>query len=146
MTAQPATVIDVLGGAQVVGKVTTLNTPLAFAELAERRLSYRALKAAGARLSLSERETGASLGIAPRTLVRRKGKKLLPDESERVLNLARVVARALDVFDADHDKARSWFTSRSRALGQAPINLVKSAFGVEALLAELTRIEHGVHG
>lgn len=146
MAEGPAAVIDVLGGAQVVGKVTKLDTPLAFAELAGKGLSYRALKAAGARLSLSERETGESLGIAPRTLVRRKGKRLLPDESERVLNLARVVARALEVFDADHDQARSWFTSRSRALGQAPIKLVSTSFGVEALLAELTRIEHGVHG
>lgn len=143
-TQRSAPIIEVLGGTEVLGKAVQLDTPLAFAALAQKGLSYRALKAAGAHLSLSERETGESLGISARTLVRRKSKRLLPGEGERVLNLARVVARALDVFE-DLEKTKLWFMSPSRALGRAPIKLVGSSFGVEALLAELTRIEHGVH-
>jgi len=142
-SSEPTPVLQVLGGVAVLGRRRAPDGPLALASLADEGLPYGALTSTAKRLALSERETAESVGIPARTLARRRNKRFPRDESERLLNLARVIARALVVF-GDPNKARDWLMSPSRALGRVPFSLVGSAFGVEALLAELVRIEHGV--
>ena len=83
--------------------------------------------------------------LVPRTIARRlerRGRLTLP-ESERVLRIARVLARASDVLEGEA-QAKVWLEQPSPALaGRAPIELLRTDIGTELVLSELTRIDHG---
>jgi putative toxin-antitoxin system antitoxin component (TIGR02293 family) len=85
------------------------------------------------------------LGIAPRTASRRLTRRepLSTTESERVLRLARVLARAVEVFESQ-DAAKEWLQGASAALGERkPIDLLATDIGTEVVLNELGKIDHG---
>jgi len=95
---------------------------------------------------MSTQATAESLGLAHRTIARRLQERQLldPEESERVVRLARVLAEASDVL-GDLEKARRWLLKRNRALGgEIPVRLLDTDIGTNAVLDELGRIEHGV--
>lgn len=138
-------VVDVLGGTKVVGKarVERLQDLL---RLTHDGLPFESFVSLSRSAQLGEEETREALRIPKRTLERRKvAKRLDASEAERLVSLARVIADARAVF-GDDAKARTWLVTRSRALGERPIELVGSAIGNEVVLAELRRIEHGVFG
>lgn len=72
-------------------------------------------------LDLPMQELAAVLGIPPRTLTRRRQSgRFTPDESDRLLRLARLAELALAVFE-DAEAARTWLTEPKRLLGgEAP--------------------------
>jgi len=85
------------------------------------------------------------LGMAPRTVARRLTRRepLSTTESERVLRLARVLARAIAVFESQ-DAAKQWLQEASTALGERkPIDLLATDIGTEVVLNELGKIDHG---
>src|SRR2546428_580660 len=85
------------------------------------------------------------LGIAPRTAARRLTRRepLSTAESERVLRLARVLTRAIDVFESQ-DAAKQWLQEPSTALGERkPIDLLATDIGTEVVLNELGKIDYG---
>jgi len=64
--------------------------------------------------------------------------------SDRLLRLADVFARASEVF-ADKDEARVWMHEESKALGGVtPWSLLDTSAGIDLVVKELGRIEHGV--
>jgi putative toxin-antitoxin system antitoxin component (TIGR02293 family) len=70
--------------------------------------------------------------------------RFTPDESDRLLRLARVFARARQVFD-DGESAARWMALPNRALGGvAPLTLLDTDIGVDQVREELGRIEHGI--
>ncbi|MEX3897836.1 antitoxin Xre/MbcA/ParS toxin-binding domain-containing protein [Paraburkholderia sp. BR10954] len=67
-----------------------------------------------------------------------------PDDSARLVRLARVLARAAEVFD-DLDLALAWLKTPVIALEHAtPLSLVDTDVGTESVMDALGRIEHGV--
>jgi putative toxin-antitoxin system antitoxin component (TIGR02293 family) len=86
------------------------------------------------------------IGISDRTLQRRRKEKkpLAPVESDRLYRLAKVYARAHEVF-ADEEVALDWLKSRNRALGDVPLMLLDTDAGTDMVERVLTRIEHGVY-
>jgi putative toxin-antitoxin system antitoxin component (TIGR02293 family) len=84
--------------------------------------------------------------IPVRTLMRRKqkGERLLVDESERLLRLARIqqlAARAL----GGESRAREWMFRENRALGgETPFAYASTEPGAREVEAVLGRIEHGI--
>ncbi|MCG5515445.1 MULTISPECIES: antitoxin Xre-like helix-turn-helix domain-containing protein [unclassified Ectothiorhodospira] len=86
------------------------------------------------------------ISISDRTLQRRrKEKKLLdPVESDRLYRLAKVYARAIEVFE-DEGVALDWLKSMNRALGDVPLMLLDTEAGTDMVERVLTRIEHGVY-
>lgn len=65
-------------------------------------------------------------------------------ESAKVLRVARVVHRAIAVFE-NRAKALDWLKFPNRAFGWAsPLSLLNTDLGAEAVLDTLGRIEHGV--
>ncbi|MCA9247917.1 MAG: DUF2384 domain-containing protein [Planctomycetales bacterium] len=91
---------------------------------------------------LSGEELAQVVRVPTRTLARRE--KFKPDESERILRIASAFQRTLDVFE-DVDKARRWFSSPSRALGnETPLKFCDTEPGAEEVMHLLGRIEHGV--
>jgi putative toxin-antitoxin system antitoxin component (TIGR02293 family) len=96
-------------------------------------------------LSLGREEVIAALRLPPRTIARRKREKRLnPVESEKLVRLARIAARASGVLGSE-EKAGAWLTRTNRALGdQAPLSYLDTEIGASRVEEVLGRIEHGI--
>jgi putative toxin-antitoxin system antitoxin component (TIGR02293 family) len=74
---------------------------------------------------------------------RRKG-GLTPEQSGRVIRVARIVADALETFGS-RDKALTWMRRASAALGgETPIDLLDTEEGARLVESLLGRIAHGL--
>lgn len=70
--------------------------------------------------------------------------KLNAEQSERVIELAKVYSRGEEVFGSI-DNFREWMNSTVLALGnKKPIEFLDTSLGIEMLMDELGRIEHGI--
>lgn len=97
-------------------------------------------------VALSAGEVAELVGINPRTLGRRKrGGRLHADESDRVLRLSRVYARALGLFGGDLQRARRWLSTPKVALGgETPLDYSRVDVGAQEVVDLIGRIEHGI--
>lgn len=94
-------------------------------------------------LGISSEELCDVIGIPIRTLSRRK-ERFKPDESERLLRIAGVFAKAVDVLE-DTDAARLWMSRPKPALGGlTPLRCCDTELGARETEALLGRIEYGV--
>ena len=86
------------------------------------------------------------LQIPPRTLARRKAiGRLAPQESERLLRIAHVFAKAVDLFEGDVAEARNWFSRPKRALDyESPISFAKTELGAREVEELIDRLEYGI--
>ena len=93
-------------------------------------------------LDIPARELAAVLSIPPRTLTRRRSaERLAPDESDRLLRLARLVELTLVVFE-DERAARAWLIEPKRLLdGESPLRHADTAPGARAVEDMLYAIE-----
>ena len=86
------------------------------------------------------------ISVPIRTLMRRKqmGERLKSGESERLLRLARLHVRAMEVFE-NPESARRWLFSKNRALGgRTPFEYAGTEPGAREAERLLGRIEQGV--
>lgn len=86
------------------------------------------------------------VGITPSTLSRRRKRGVFnKEESERILRIARLVLRAIEVLDG-RDNARKWLTEPVRALGgEVPLEFADTEPGAREVERLLLRLEHGVY-
>ena len=96
-------------------------------------------------LDLSSAALATALRIPPRTLSRRLGAgRFSTGESERILRLARVVARAGELF-CTREALTHWLRSPETALGgQAPLEYLDTDVGAREVEDLLGRLLHGV--
>ncbi|MCM2316264.1 MAG: DUF2384 domain-containing protein [Thermoanaerobaculia bacterium] len=96
--------------------------------------------------SFSTSDIGELVAIAPRTLHRRKEQgRLAPEESDRLLRVTRLFAKALELFEGDVHAARSWFQAPAKALGgEPPFRLAQTDLGAREVEALIDRLEQGV--
>ena len=119
-------------------------TPLVLVALVREGLPWLLFKGLLAELEWNDQAAAGVLHIPLRTLNRRKGGRLDPQESERVLRLVRLRAKAEAVLGS-RDKALQWLQASNRALaGAAPLSLLDTDIGTQAAEAVLTRIDYGV--
>jgi len=97
-------------------------------------------------LELSAEALAGIIQVSPRTLARRKQQgRLRPDESDRLVRLARVFGRTIDLFEGDSVAARAWLGKKNMALGGAsPLEMVTTEVGTGEVEALIGRLEHGV--
>ncbi|WP_058557153.1 antitoxin Xre/MbcA/ParS toxin-binding domain-containing protein [Thiohalocapsa sp. ML1] len=134
---------DLLGGAAVLARVP--RSELEWVDLIRRGLPAPALDALARNAGLAKADIAAAVGIPERTLARRKQEgRLHAEESSRLVRLARVIARAEQVFE-EPAAAIDWLKSANAALGGAtPLSLLDTDIGAEGVMDTLGRIEHGV--
>jgi putative toxin-antitoxin system antitoxin component (TIGR02293 family) len=86
------------------------------------------------------------LQIPKRTLVRRKAAaRFSPEESDRLVRLARVYAKALDFFNGDAAAATGWLTHAQRAFrGVTPLEMTRTDVGAQEVETLIFQLEHGV--
>ena len=97
------------------------------------------------RLDVPEKMLASTVNIAYRTLSRRKKEgRLKTDESERVLRVAKLYEKALDVLE-DAELARQWFKMPAKALGgKTPLQYADTEPGAQEVEDLLGRIDYGV--
>lgn len=85
-------------------------------------------------------------GVSKSTALRRSGQaQLKPHESEKVYQVAKVVALADQVF-GDLENSHSWLHAPNRALGgDTPFSRLDTAAGADEVTQLLQRIDYGVY-
>ncbi|HTT36872.1 MAG TPA: antitoxin Xre/MbcA/ParS toxin-binding domain-containing protein [Burkholderiales bacterium] len=113
-------------------------------ELGERTVPFTSIEALSQRIRIDATGLLAVIGMPERTAARRREQGYLkPDEADRLLRVARVVAEATRVFGSE-DKAARWLKTAHPVLDEAtPFSLLDSDAGVKAVTDELTRIDYG---
>jgi putative toxin-antitoxin system antitoxin component (TIGR02293 family) len=112
----------------------------------ERGFAFVAFLKALRLMALPMQALAEILLIPPRTLQRRKATgRLEPDESDRLLRLARVYGKAIELFEGDNRAAHEWLDSPISGLGGAtPLSLLKTEPGTQEVERLISRLEHGV--
>ena len=98
-------------------------------------------------LQVSKGEIYSLLHITPRTAQRIiRSERLDVDKSDHLVQLMRIHARCMEVFE-DKEKATRWLKTSNFALGdQTPLSLLDTSEGIGMVADTLTRIEYGVFG
>lgn len=112
----------------------------------EKGLSWKSFERFVKNIGLPAEQVADVVGIPRRTLARRKiEERLKPDESDRLVRLARVFAKALHLFDGDRESATLWLTDLNVALGRvAPIDYARTELGADEVENLVDRIEYGI--
>lgn len=109
-------------------------------------LSFRHLERLGEVLDLPWAIVCPLVGLSPRTLERRRrGGRLSPAESDRLLTTARLIGLAERLFEGDRQRTRTWLLAPQAAFaGATPLDLASTEVGAREVEALIGRLEHGV--
>jgi putative toxin-antitoxin system antitoxin component (TIGR02293 family) len=120
--------------------------PLRLYQQVRRGLTYGAFERLQRNTALPARTLAELAEIPARTLARRREEgRLDPDESDRLLRVARVFGRALELFEGDPTAARRWLSAPQPALGgMIPLELAKTDVGAREVEQLVGRLEHGI--
>lgn len=112
----------------------------------ESGFEYEAWEHLRRNIPLPSDELAGIAAIAPRTLTRRKSEgRFAPDESDRLLRLSRIFAKALEVFEGETRQAVTWLSAAQLGLGgSVPFALLRSEIGAREVENLLDRLDHGV--
>ncbi len=94
----------------------------------------------------SKNDWAEYLGISGKSLMRysQQGKRFKSIHSEKIIELAEVSNLGLEVFN-DSGKFKLWLETPNFALGNIkPFDLLRNSYGKAMVIAELTRINHGI--
>ena len=96
-------------------------------------------------LAVSDSRLSAIIRVSQRTIKRRlRDGRFHPDESERIMRVAKLTERARDVF-GDLESAREWLKSPQFALGgEIPLEYADTEPGAQVVEDVLGRLEHGI--
>lgn len=94
---------------------------------------------------LTVSEISAIIRTSDRTLRRYSAKhKLNPEQSERLIELAKLYSRGKEVF-GNMELFKHWMNSNVLAIGKKkPKEFLDTSLGISLLMNELGRIEHGI--
>jgi putative toxin-antitoxin system antitoxin component (TIGR02293 family) len=120
--------------------------PISIYEKVRKGLKFQSLERFQVNTLFSTKDIADSVSIPPRTQQRRRAEgRLQPEESDRLLRVTRLFAKALGLFEGDASAARNWFHTPARALGgERPIHLARTDLGSREVEALIDRLEHGV--
>ncbi|TLU98909.1 type II RES/Xre toxin-antitoxin system antitoxin [Dyadobacter luticola] len=141
MTTQ---IIDVLGGQKAFKQ--PVDSFLSFIEITEKGFPIAVAQRVQKQLELSNKLFSQIMNLSESTFQRRikNQSTLSAGESEKVVDLSRIIAKGLDVFENESD-FRTWLNSPVLALGnKKPIDLLSYSIGREEIMNVLFRIEHGI--
>lgn len=123
-----------------------LNDPLDLLNLSRDGITYNLFQEIVDSSSFSIKQWSIFLHLTERTIQRYKKekKKFETVQSEKILEIAKLQAKGIEVFE-EETYFDAWLNSNIIALGNIkPITLLDNSFGIDMLMDELGRIEHGV--
>jgi putative toxin-antitoxin system antitoxin component (TIGR02293 family) len=109
-------------------------------------LPFRSFEKVAEALDLGSSELSELIGVAPRTLARRKQTKALSAvESDRLVGIARIASLAEETLGS-RDHARGWLRDVNRALGGVtPLSCLDTEPGRRQVEGLLHRISYGIY-
>ena len=112
----------------------------------ESGLAFRAFARLQHNAGLTQTQLTRAAGITPTTLGRRKeGGHFTPEESDRLLRVTRLFAKALDLHEGDVAAARQWLSAPQPALGGGePLAVAQTEVGAREVESLIDRLENGV--
>jgi len=124
----------------------TSYAPAKIIESIKNGLSVNELAVLQASLDVPMERLAPKLGISRATLNRRMAEgRLEPGESDRLVRFAKLMGKAIEVFDTT-ENARRWLTSPQIGLGGAvPLDYAETEVGAREVEDLLGRIEYGVY-
>ncbi len=133
----------VLGGKKVLQM--SIQNQMDLITLSNKGVTKDALLHLAKYLSFSMNQIAQLLPVTERTIQRYTLKKHFNRAvSEQILQIAEVAAKGSEVFEG-RDKFLTWMNHPNMALDKkTPMSLLSSKFGVDMVLDELGKIEHGV--
>ena len=136
-------VTAILGGEKVLHK--NIQSQMDLIELSHKGIPKNALVNLAKYLSFTMNQIASLLSVTERTIQRYTPQQHFNGVvSEQILHIAFVAAKGTEVFGAKK-KLLSWMNHPNKALAnKTPMSLLSSRFGVEMVLDELGRMEHGV--
>ncbi|GMR24383.1 MAG: DUF2384 domain-containing protein [Acidobacteriota bacterium] len=140
---KPTAVLELLGGPKSFpGKFETV---LDLVDLGERGLTKASLQELANFLELSTAQMARLLPITERTIQRRsRSARLSRAVSDHLMEIACVAVRGIDTF-GNKEKLLTWMQRPNVALGnRKPMDLLASKLGIDLVIDELGRIEHGL--
>jgi putative toxin-antitoxin system antitoxin component (TIGR02293 family) len=142
-TMSLAGVVELLGGEKVLRQ--RIHSRLDLIALSRKGVPKEALVRLARFLSCTVHEVVDLLPVTERTLQRYSPEQPLNRVvSEHIIQLAEVAAKGVEVF-LDKAAFLAWLHHPHTALANhTPLSLLSSRFGVEMVLDELGRLEHGV--
>jgi putative toxin-antitoxin system antitoxin component (TIGR02293 family) len=112
----------------------------------QKGLAYSALERFQRNTGLNATALAELIQLPARTLARRKeAGRLHPDEADRLMRVARVFGRALDLFEGEREAARHWLGSKQSLLGNlVPLELAGTDVGALEVEHLIGRLAHGI--
>jgi putative toxin-antitoxin system antitoxin component (TIGR02293 family) len=140
--ASAAQVVALLGGEKVVGKPVTCDLDIAC--LIRDGLPVDVIDRLIGDKTVTPDEVKRIIMVPKAIAERRRKGGLTPEQSERVIRAARIIAEALETFGS-RDKALTWMRRACAVLGgKAPIDLLETEEGAGLVESLLGRIAHGL--
>lgn len=124
----------------------SLESPFDLVNLAREGLTKVSLDSLIEALEISVDEIVELLPVSRRTLERYEAEqKLSPELSDRLIQIAKVYSRTLEVFE-DRQLALRWLKSPCKAFGNViPLSYLNLSSGMTIVMDELGRIDYGVY-
>jgi putative toxin-antitoxin system antitoxin component (TIGR02293 family) len=137
-------IVKALGGRKTLRRRISNTEDLK--QLIRKGLPFEAFETILETFSLTREEVSSALKLPLRTLARRRiERRLLPDESDRLLRLSWAAVEAARILGSA-ERAGRWLKEENRALaGQAPLLLLDTEIGAREVGETLGRIEHGIY-
>jgi putative toxin-antitoxin system antitoxin component (TIGR02293 family) len=131
---------------RILGLKLLTRSPFEMVNVARKGIPMKTIDTLAKNLNLSRPELAKYLHVSERTLQRYTPEKILSqDLSDRVLQIAKLYARCVEIFE-EQEKASGWLKQSNIAFGKIPpIELLDTSTGIEMIFDELTRIEYGVN-
>jgi putative toxin-antitoxin system antitoxin component (TIGR02293 family) len=128
------------------GESEDASDPARLIALIREGLAIAELDALQDTLDVPIEKLAPKLGISKATLHRRKAAgRLEPDESDRVVRFARLMGKAVEVFE-NEEAARAWLASPQFGLGgETPLDYAMTELGAREVENLLGRIDHSVY-
>jgi putative toxin-antitoxin system antitoxin component (TIGR02293 family) len=142
MVADPA-VFSRYAGAELLGLP---QTGLELAAVLEDGVDFGKLQILSEALAVTPYELAASIHLSSSTLLRRKREgRLQADESDRLVRLGQIVAKAIQLFEGDREAAKIWLNRPARALGgRTPLKHTQTYSGAQEVEDLIERLEEGI--
>ncbi len=121
------------------------NSNFAYIKIIKRGLKGRSVNSFIEHSSLTKKQVSRMINISERTLQRNSPDKTInTNSSERLIKLTRLFYKGISVFNKK-EKFITWLNRPNRSLdNQLPIELIETNMGIDLVIDELLKIEHGV--
>ncbi len=122
-----------------------IKNSFGYIDLSRKGLTFKQLKDILKYTKLTIKELPNIIAISERQLLRYKDDQILrKDISDQMIQVAQLYSKGYSIFEQELH-FQEWMHSEIQGLGfEKPINLLDTSMGIQILINELGRLEHGI--